>query len=99
MAETVKNKIKIQEGGFLGAMMAPMDALSIAPMVFLLLQPIASSFTNPITGKGVMKAWKEQEDWILALLPIHVMMKVLGKVIKRAWKGVWSAGKRYNIDY
>ena len=44
---TVKKEIKRQEGGFLGAMMAPVAALLIAPMV--------SSLINPLNGKRVME--------------------------------------------
>ena len=52
-SKTVKHEIKRQEGGFHGAMMAPMTASLIAPMVLLLIHHIASSPINAITG-GVM---------------------------------------------
>ena len=79
-SEIVKHDIKKQESGFLPAMMAPMDASWIAPMTSLLLQPIASSLINFIT-------WKGQEGVFLPLLPLPLMMKVLGKVIRRAGRG------------
>ena len=52
-SKTVKHEIKRQEGGFHGAMMAPMTASLIAAMVLLLIHHIASSPINAITG-GVM---------------------------------------------
>ena len=44
MTETVKHKIKKQDGAFLWAMMAPMAAS--------LKTPVALSLINAITGKG-----------------------------------------------
>ena len=45
-------KYKKQEGGFLAAMMAPMAAPLIVLGVSSLIQTIASSLINSITGKG-----------------------------------------------
>ena len=45
-------KYKKQEGGFLSAMMAPMAAPLIVLVVSSLIQTIASSLINSITGKG-----------------------------------------------
>ena len=50
--ETVKHEIKKQEGGFLIAMIAPIATSLIAPMVYLLMQPVGYSLTNALTGKG-----------------------------------------------
>ena len=50
--ETVKYEIKKQEGGFLIAMIAPIATSLIAPMVYLLMQPVPYSLTNALTGKG-----------------------------------------------
>ena len=50
--ETVKHEIKKQEGGFLIAMIAPIATSLIAPMVYLLMQPVPYSLTNALTGKG-----------------------------------------------
>ena len=54
--ETVKHEIKKQEGGFLGAVVAPMTASLIVPVASLLVQLVASSLINAISGKGVMRA-------------------------------------------
>ena len=78
--ETVKHEIKKQEGRFLPAMMAPMAASLIAPMVSSLIQPIAFSLINIITGK-------EQKGWFRPLLALPLMMKVLGKGVRRAGNG------------
>ena len=45
-------KCKKQEGGFLSAMMAPMAAPLIVLGVSSLIQTIASSLINSITGRG-----------------------------------------------
>ena len=75
----MKHEIKKQEGGFLGAMMAPMAASLIAPMASLFMQPVASSLINAISGKG-------QEGGFLPLLALPLMMKVLGKGVTNAEK-------------
>ena len=51
-SKTIKYEIKSQDGRFLPAMMAPM-----APS---LIQPVASSLINSMTGKGAMRAEKRQ---------------------------------------
>ena len=81
VTETIKHEIKNQEGGFLGAM--------IAPTTSSLMQLVVSSLVNAVTGKGVMRAEKEQEGGLLWLLALSLMMKVLGKEVTRS-------GKRYN---
>ena len=48
VTETVKDEIKIQEGGFLGALLA-----SLAPS---LVQPIVSSVVKGINKRGVRRA-------------------------------------------
>ena len=75
--ETVKHEIKNQEGGFLRDMMSPMAASLIAPMASSLIQPAASSLINALTGT-------RQEGGFLPLLALLLMMKVLGKGIRRA---------------
>ena len=84
--ETVKKEIKKQKRGFLDAMMAPMVPSLIAPVSSSLIQPVASSLTNAISEKRVMGAEKEQEDGIIPLLSLSLVMKVLGKRVKRAGK-------------
>ena len=51
VTETVKDEIKKQEGGFLGALSAPLTTS--------LAQPVISSVGKGISGKGVRKAGKE----------------------------------------
>ena len=51
VTETVKDEIKKQEGGFLGALLAPLTTS--------LAQPVISSVGKGISGKGVRKAGKE----------------------------------------
>ena len=60
--ETVKHEIKQQESGFLGAMMAP--------IAFSLIQPVASSLMNAITGKGFTRAGKRQNVGFFQLLTL-----------------------------
>ena len=76
--ETVKHELKKQEGGFLGAMMAP-----IAAMASSLIQPLASSLINAASEKVVMRARKGQKGGFLPLLELLLMMKVLGKGVTR----------------
>ena len=45
---TVKHEIKTQEGGFLGALLAPMAAS--------LVQPVISSVVRGISGRGIRRA-------------------------------------------
>ena len=48
-SKTIRHEIKKkQEGGFLGAMMAPIGASLIAPMASSSIQPVASSLINSI---------------------------------------------------
>ena len=63
--------MKKQKGGFLGVMMAPMSSS--------LIQPVASSMMNAVTGKGVMRARKRHENRLRPLFTLPLMMKVLGK--------------------
>ena len=65
---------------FLGAIIAPMAASLIALMASSVIQPAAFSLINTITGKG-------QESGFLPLLALPLMMKVLGKGIRRAGRG------------
>ena len=48
LTETVKDEIKKQEGGFLGAL--------LIPLVASLVQPIISSLAKGISGRGVRRA-------------------------------------------
>ena len=48
VTETVKDEIKKQEGGFLGAVLAPLAAS--------LVQPVISSVAKGISERGVKKA-------------------------------------------
>ena len=82
-SETLKHKIKKQDGGFFSAMLTVMAASLIALMASSLIKPIASSLINSITGKG-------QEGEFLPLLPLLLMMKVLEKGVKRAGTGFLS---------
>ena len=52
MTETVKHKIKKQEGEHIEVIMAPMTDALVAIMACSLIQPMASALTNVITGKG-----------------------------------------------
>ena len=94
--ETVKSKIKKEECGFLGAMMAPMAASLIAPKASLLMQAVASLLINPISGKGVTRAGKGEEGGIVPLLALPLVINVLGKGVIRTGKGMRRAGKGYN---
>ena len=78
--ETVKHKLRKQEGGFLEAMVAPMAVLLVAPMISLLIQPLVSSLINAITGKG-------KQDGFLPLFALLLMMKVLEKGVRRTGRG------------
>ena len=79
-SKTVKHEIKKQKYRFLPAMMALMAASFIAPMASSLMQPITSSLINSITAKG-------QEGGFLPLLALPLIMKVLGKGVRRAARG------------
>ena len=50
VTETVKHEIKKQEDGFLGALLAPLAAS--------LVQPVISSVVKGISGRGVRRAGK-----------------------------------------
>ena len=52
--ETVKDEIKIQEGRFLGALLAHLPAL--------LVQPVISSVVKGISGRGVRRGGREYTD-------------------------------------
>ena len=64
-----------------------MAALLIAPMASALIQPVTFSLMNTISGKGVMRAGKEQEGGFQQSLALPIMMKVLGKEVRRAGRG------------
>ena len=75
-SETAKPEIKKkQEGRFLPAVMAPIAALLIALMVYSLIQPVAFSLINTLTGKGVRREGKGQESAICLLLTLPLVMK------------------------
>ena len=48
VTETVKHEIKKQEGGFIGALLAPLAAS--------LVQPVISLVVKSISGRGVRRA-------------------------------------------
>ena len=49
----------------------------MASMASLLMQSVASSVINAITGKGVMRAGKGQEGEILPLLAAPLILKAI----------------------
>ena len=51
VTETEKHKIEKQEGRFFGALLAPLAAL--------LVQPVISSIVEGISGRGVRRAGRE----------------------------------------
>lgn len=55
--------------------MAPIAALLIALMVYSLIQPVAFSLINTLTGKGVRREGKGQESAICLLLTLPLVMK------------------------
>ena len=75
--ETLKHKIKRQEGEFLGAMTAPMAASFIAPMDSSLMQPMASSLINGITGREVRIEGKGQEGGSLPFIAAPLVIKAI----------------------
>ena len=78
--ETVKYEIKKQESGFLGSLMAPATTS--------LIKTVAFSLINAITGKG-------QEGRFLPLLGLLLMMKVLGKGVRRDGRGYNNKDKNF----
>ena len=52
-----------------------------------LIAPTAFSLINAITERRVIRAGKGQEGGILPLVALSLMMKVLGKEVRRAGKG------------
>ena len=60
----------------------------MAPMAASLIQPVASSFINAISGKG-------QENGFLPLLELPWMMKGLGKGVRRARRGYKNMDKKF----
>ena len=56
ITETVKNKIKKQDGGFLGALLPPLAAS--------LVEPVISSVVKGISGRGVRRAGRWYIDKI-----------------------------------
>ena len=61
-----------------------------APRVSSLIQLVAFSLMNTITGKGLTRAEKGQKGRFLLSLALPLMMKDL-------WKGVTRPGRGYNI--
>ena len=86
-SETVKYKIKKQEGRLFGAMMTPMACSLIAVMTPSLRQPVAFSLTSAMSGKRVMTPRKGQKGEFLPLLASPLPMKILEKGDTRAGKG------------
>ena len=78
-SETVKHRIKKQEGGFLSAMIAPIDAWTIAS--------IASLLIKPVTGNGVRRARKWQGG-ISSWYTLPLMVKVMEK---ESWTNIFSS--------
>ena len=61
-----------------------------APWVSSLIQLVAFSLMNTITGKGLTRAEKGQKGRFLLSLALPLMIKDL-------WKGVTRPGRGYNI--
>ena len=76
---------KKRKSEFFGAMMALMAASLAAPMASSLMESVASSVINAIFGKGLKGG-----------LALPLIMKVLGKGVKRAWKDIikWIIWKK-----
>ena len=70
-------------------MMAAMVTSLIAPMASSLIQPIASSLVNSITRKG-------QEGRFLPLLALLLMLKVLGKGVRREGRGYMNKNFQFH---
>ena len=87
--ETVKHEIKKQEREFFGAMVIVTAASLIALMASSLIQHVTSSLINAISGKGVIRVGKRQENAFLPRLALPLMMEVLGKGVRRT-------GRKYN---
>ena len=51
--------------------MASNEPTLIATMASSLIQPVTCSLINAITGKGIMRPGKEQEDGFLSLLALQ----------------------------
>ena len=68
----------------------------IAPMTPSLIQPVAFSLMNAITGKGVMRAGKGQKGGFFPLLAFPLMMKFLGKRFRRTGRGYNSVDRMDN---
>ena len=56
-------------------------------MTFPLIQLVVSSLRNSISGKDAMRAGKGQEGEFFPSSALPLMMKVLGKGVKRAGIG------------
>ena len=87
--ETVKHETAKTEGGFLPAMMGPMTTSLMAVIAYSLTQHVASSLINSITGK-------RQEGGFLPLLALPLMMKVLGKGVRRAGRGYMNKNFQFH---
>ena len=59
----------------------------MAPATASLIAPVDSSLINAIYEKGVRRAGKAQECGFLPLIPLHLMMKVLGKRVTKEERG------------
>ena len=82
--ETVRHEIKKTRPI---SMVLPMAALLIALMASSLVQPVVSSLINVITRKRVLRPGVGQQSRFLPLLALPLLMKVLGKGVRRAGKG------------
>ena len=69
----------------------------ITPMTFSLTQPVATSLINAISGKGVMRAGKEKEPAFLLFLVLFLMMKVLGKAVRKSGRGYNNMSRMDNL--
>ena len=61
----------VKKNLFSGAKMASNEPTLIATMASSLIQPVTCSLINAITGKGIMRPGKEQEDGFLSLLALQ----------------------------
>ena len=81
--KTVKPEIKNQEGRFLAVKMALIAASLIAFLASLFIQPVTFSLLNAISVKNFTRAGKRQESGILPLLALPLLMKNLGREVRR----------------
>ena len=70
VTETIKDEIKGQDGGFLGALLAPLATSLVQPVIF--------SIVKGISGRGVRRAGR---GYTIKIFQFHTILQTISRLL------------------